>query len=292
MGVIATLRLFRFPLVFTAIADSAAGYLLACSPADTRLPALALLAVASGGLYCFGMAMNDIADREIDGRLAPHRVLPSGKISLKGALTAACAALALSCAAILLVPEARVGQRLILWGAVVAAILGYDFIIKLSSMMGFIRACNFALGASVGTDITDWDVAYLASPLFLYVTALTFVSTLEEGGLSRRRLAAGAGAMGVAVLLVSHWRRYWNDSIPIVASALVTSVILAGWIAWRAVNARDKKGIMVFVRDWVGGIIVLEGTLLMSAGLLIPGLIVASLVLPAALCVVWFKKLG
>jgi 4-hydroxybenzoate polyprenyltransferase len=290
--VIATLKLFRFPLVFTAIADSAAGYLLACRPTGPRPLTLALLAAASGGLYCFGMAMNDIADREIDGKLAPQRALPSGKISLKMALTASCAALALSCAAILLMPEARVGQRLILWGALVAAILGYDFILKVPPTMGFIRACNFALGASVGTGITGGEMAFLAFPLFLYVTALTFVSTLEEGRFSRRRLAAGAGAMGAAALLGSHWSRYLDEAIPIAAPALVTSAILAGWIAWRAVKARDKKGIMLLVRDGVGGVIVLDGTLLMSAGLLIPGLIVASLVLPAALCVAWFKKLG
>ncbi|HXX95082.1 MAG TPA: hypothetical protein VEN81_15760, partial [Planctomycetota bacterium] len=74
---IAFLKLFRFPLVFTAIADSAAGYLVVGRSADLFI--LALLAVTSAGLYCFGMAMNDIADRDRDREIAPNRVLPSGR---------------------------------------------------------------------------------------------------------------------------------------------------------------------------------------------------------------------
>src|SRR5439155_720032 len=78
---VAYLKLFRFPLVFTAIADSAAGYLAASF--QLEIGTLTLLAVSSAGLYFFGMALNDIADRERDKQLAPGRVLPSGRLSLR-----------------------------------------------------------------------------------------------------------------------------------------------------------------------------------------------------------------
>ena len=71
--VLAYLRLFRFPLIFTAIADSATGYLLRTSwRGDPDPLTLLLLAVSSAGLYCFGMAMNDIADRHRDREIAPN----------------------------------------------------------------------------------------------------------------------------------------------------------------------------------------------------------------------------
>ena len=82
------LKLFRFPLVFTAIADSAAGYLVACGGRPDPL-VLALLAVASSGLYMFGMAGNDLADAERDRALHPERVLPSGRITKRQGWTAA-----------------------------------------------------------------------------------------------------------------------------------------------------------------------------------------------------------
>ena len=66
--VVAYLKLFRFPLVFTAIADSAAGHVIGRSYGRPEqgytLPALGKLALMSAGLYLFGMALNDLADRK------------------------------------------------------------------------------------------------------------------------------------------------------------------------------------------------------------------------------------
>ena len=60
---VAYLKLVRFPLVFTAIADSAAGYFIGRLGGDDPItPTLGLLALSSAGLYLSGMALNDIAD--------------------------------------------------------------------------------------------------------------------------------------------------------------------------------------------------------------------------------------
>ena len=60
----------------------------------------------------------------------------------------------------------------------------------------------------------------------------------------------------------------------------------------RAAKAVDRKGVMILVRDGVGGIILLEAVTLFSAGLVVPGVAIAGLVVPAALSVAGFKKLA
>jgi hypothetical protein len=75
------LRLVRFPLIFTAIADSWAYYLLASGTAGVDGWLLGKLAVCSGALLCFGMAFNDLLDYPKDIQLNPRRPLPAGQVA-------------------------------------------------------------------------------------------------------------------------------------------------------------------------------------------------------------------
>src|SRR5579864_6705981 len=200
--VVAYLKLFRFPLVFTAIADSAAGRLLVSSDLATAGPSLGLLALASAGLYFFGMSLNDIADRSRDQELAPGRMLPSGRLSLGAARAACLIALGVSLVSISLIRESPWPQRLATWSLVVLFICGYNLFLKQPPVMGMVRACNLLLGISAalhpGAARTSWpNVVGVLFPTFIYVTALTYVSTLEDGVPSRRLLAAGAAFMGI-----------------------------------------------------------------------------------------------
>ncbi len=85
----AFLKLTRFPLVFTAIADSAAGYLLTL-PAPYRPDpvTLALLAATSACLYASGMVFNDVADYLRDAGLTSVRRLTGTLVT--GAATEDC----------------------------------------------------------------------------------------------------------------------------------------------------------------------------------------------------------
>src|SRR5688572_28796918 len=148
------LKLFRFPLVFTAIADSAAGYLIATPPSILAPLVMILLAVCSGGLYFFGMALNDIADRDKDKVNAPNRVLPSGRLTLQSAKRAAGAALGVSLAAILLVMETQIFQRIAAWSLVVLCIVAYNLWFKIPPVMGLVRAFNLLLGVTAGRIVT------------------------------------------------------------------------------------------------------------------------------------------
>lgn len=303
---VAYLKLFRFPLVFTAVADSAAGYLIA-NPSILQPLTMVLLAVCSTGLYFFGMALNDIADREQDQALAPNRMLPSGRLTLKGARVAAFTALGVSFAAILLILDTPFLQRVITWAIVVFCISAYNLFLKIPPMMGFVRAFNLMLGVAggriIGFDIPSqpWQYAMLAFPALVYVSSLTYVSTLEDVGPSRRKLMIGTAIMSVGALLAALAGpaiRIFVYFAPFSEAALsgpwafLFSIVLIGWIVRRAAHADDRKGVMLLVRDGVGGIIVLDAALLASCEDAVSALLICSLLVPAALSVAVFKRLA
>ncbi len=296
---IAVLRLFRFPLVFTAAADSAAGYLIALRllGLEPALLEILLLAAASGGLYCFGMAMNDVADLERDRTVHPDRVLPSGRITRRGAVIASLAVLAVSGAAIAVVPT-RQPCRLAVWGTIVLLILTYDFFLKWPPLMGLIRGFNFLLGFScVDVDLLGPAVHLFTVTSFIYVTALTFASTFEERRMDRRgpRIAWAACVLGMVAGAVAppFLPRAWGgESVAVRPAALAVSALLAGWIMLRARRVgRRPAEVKLLVRDGVAGIILLDASMVMSWGAFFLGLAVAALILPAAFGVWLFRRL-
>ncbi len=297
-AIVSYLKLFRFPLVFTAIADSAAGYLL-FQRRGVEAGTLGLLAMSSAGLYFLGMTLNDVADRERDKVIAPNRVLPSGRVSLRGALGAGGMAVVLSGAAVAAVPGGDPG-RYVAWGATLLCIVAYDFFLKLPPVMGLVRGGNFLLGVffvapPIGPFgptqllLSDYGrLTTLAIVPVLYGTALTFISTLEEGELRRRVVILGAFLMGVAGLLPAALYALIRG----IPWGFVPAGALIAWISYRAARATDRKGVMLLVRDGVAGFILLDATWLAAAGRLLPAAAVAALLLPAALSVAWFKKLA
>ncbi len=305
--IVAYLKLVRFPLVFTAIADSVAGYMLAMSDDRFFSPTLWLLALASSGLYLFGMALNDIADVEKDRVSAPSKVLPSGRVSLKGAWTAASALLLGSLAAVLLMPEPTLVPRLIIWGCLLLSIVAYDLHwIKAPPIMGLVRALNVVLGATAVMEFNfhhlsgqhAWKCGLLGLPAFLYGTSLTYVSTLEDGEIDRRKLSIGVGGMALGALLsamtvsllfvVKGSTPGARECVP----GLIAAWILVGWIVYRARKATDRRNLMLMVRDGVAGYILVDAALVLQVDPMLKGLLVASLLIPAAGCLAIFKKLA
>src|SRR5262245_5428925 len=86
---LAWLRLFRAPNVFTAIADVMMGFFVVHGGFQPTAPVglLVCLAAASALLYMAGMVLNDVFDFEVDAEERPFRPLPSGQISLPLART-------------------------------------------------------------------------------------------------------------------------------------------------------------------------------------------------------------
>jgi len=297
MKALAVLKLFRFPLVFTAIADSVAGYLLITRGFGSANPlGIFLIAVASAGLYCFGMAMNDIADLGRDKERFPGRVLPSGRLTVREASRAAIVALVISLVAAAIGPGGSIPVRVVVWAIVAGTIMAYNFFLKLPPVMGTIRAFNFLLGvaASPGArslrDLGAFsELPHFAAMTFVYVTALTFVSTMEDKKFNKAGVIIGTGVMCIAAA----WPTIFSFALTgdRTEARWLVLIILVGWLGYRAHKASDRKGVMLLVRDGVGGIILLNAIYLLSSGSHDEGLAVATLVLPAAAAVALFKKL-
>jgi hypothetical protein len=144
-------------------------------------------------------------------------------------------------------------------------------------------------------------------PIFIYVTGLTYVSTLEDREGRQPKVWIGAGTMAFAAVIASSLRNSsWGSGSPTVVGmfldsfapaksigALLVSATLASWILFRASRARDRKGIMLLVRDGIAGIILLDAALLISSSdQFLLGAILALLLVPAAVSVAIFKKLA
>src|SRR4029077_17261174 len=83
---LAYLQLCRFAAVFTAMADIFLGYLLAHPEGFDILRDFELLLGSSSCLYLAGIVFNDVFDRQDDLLERPKRPLPSGRVSLRGAV--------------------------------------------------------------------------------------------------------------------------------------------------------------------------------------------------------------
>jgi 4-hydroxybenzoate polyprenyltransferase len=158
--------------------------------------------VAAAALFIMaGMALNDVADKDVDARERPDRPIPSGAVTLGAAW-----ALSLGMMALGLGLLAAVHPLSALCGlALCAAIFAYNFLLKGGPLgpaaMGLCRALNLLTGMSLA-----WDALPNAWPrgiplalfsLWSYIALVTFLARDEVGGNSRRRAArflAGLGA--------------------------------------------------------------------------------------------------
>jgi 4-hydroxybenzoate polyprenyltransferase len=184
------LQLVRLPNVFTAAADSLAGWLLVGGNlAEPRrwLP----LVLASMAIYAAGIALNDWFDYAIDLMERPGRPLPSGQVSRRFA-----AALGLT---LLLAGPAMAAASGALASVAVAAllsgcVLAYDAGLKRTALgppvMGACRGLNLLLGMSQAPAIGGPAAWLAAGALAVFVAGVTWISRAE---------ATGGGTSGIAL---------------------------------------------------------------------------------------------
>jgi 4-hydroxybenzoate polyprenyltransferase len=172
------LQLVRLPNVFTAAADSLAGWLLAggslAEPAGW-LPRCG----ASMALYAAGIVLNDLYDLEIDRAERPGRPLPSGRVSRT-------AAWVLAVVLFLLGLELAVvaGQRAGIVGVLLGvAIVAYDIGLKRTVLgplvMGACRGLNVLLGLSLDPRFGGPPGWLVAGSMALFVVGVTWISRSE-----------------------------------------------------------------------------------------------------------------
>jgi len=182
-------RILRLPLVVTAVADVAAGYVVALLPDLSMFDwqRLALVAGISTGLYLFGMVQNDLVDLRRDRLFGLPRPLVTGEIGIGAAvvLLVLTAALAGACGAALR------GGALVLTILTFAAINLYNLGAKHGPayvaipMMGLCRLLNFGIGVAAAIGVPRGihaDLFALSGPLWVRQgMALFFAACIVTG---------------------------------------------------------------------------------------------------------------
>ncbi|WP_068409716.1 UbiA family prenyltransferase [Planctomyces sp. SH-PL62] len=196
------LQLVRLPNVFTAAADSLAGWLLV-GGALGDLAGWAPLAGASMALYAAGMALNDWFDLDVDRAERPERPLPSGKVAVGVAAAIGWGGLALG---LLAAAFARgfASPTFAVAVALAGAIVGYNAGLKKTFLgpwaMGSCRAFNMLLGMSAAASLGG-PIAWLAAAAFgTFVAGVTWISRSEAHGGETRNLIIGLSIQDLALL--------------------------------------------------------------------------------------------
>lgn len=196
-------ELLRLPNVFTAVADTLLGFLFT-HEGFQPWPVLALLILSSACIYSAGMALNDYFDRQQDAQQRPGRPIPSGRVSVPGALRIGgglltCGVLA-ACAAGLWADQWRpavVGLGL------AGMVLVYDGLLKQTGLaplaMGTCRLLNVLLGMSAAAEAWHEVHWVVAAGIGLYIVGVTWFARTEAADSSRPQLAAATGVMLAAL---------------------------------------------------------------------------------------------
>lgn len=205
------LQLTRMALVFTAISNVLAGLLLRVyldprgGESFTYWHAI-LVALIAGGLYGFGMSLNDIIDRRRDRLLAAHRPLPSGRIGIVAAhvVCGSLALLAVSAAFVFaqLSPRGQISLAVVLW--CVALIAFYDLIGKYLVAAGLIALglIRFFLAAAPQPMLlVPWHPLLLFNHVAI-LSAICYVLEQKRPAFTRRHLIATVGGIVMVNLAV------------------------------------------------------------------------------------------
>jgi len=233
---LAWLQLCRFAAVFTAMADICLGYLLtheAFEPARD----FGLLLASSSCLYLAGMVFNDVFDREIDSRERPKRPIPSGRVSLRGAVAfgAILVGIGLLCSLI-----AGTGSAIIA-GLLTACIFLYDGAVKSTVAgpvaMGACRFLNVMLGASLSplpatagaawTSVWALPQLHVAAGLGIYIAGVTWFARHEAGTSRPAQLAAAAGTINLGIAILVGFVLNWPEA----ADRRVRAALALGLVA-------------------------------------------------------------
>ncbi len=178
------LQLVRLPNLFTAAADSLAGWLIVRGSLDEPARWLPLCG-ASMAIYAGGIALNDVFDFEVDKAERPGRPLPSGRVSRRFATVLGATTLL---AGVLLARSVSNASGIVAI-LLVCAVLLYDAGVKRTllgpEVMGACRGLNLLLGLSAASDFGGPWAWLAAGSLGLFVCGLTWISRSEvESGRS------------------------------------------------------------------------------------------------------------
>jgi 4-hydroxybenzoate polyprenyltransferase len=293
LKLLAYAQLLRIPNVFTAFADiamaaCAAGYIL------ERPFVFTALLVASGCLYCAGMALNDYFDRYEDAKARPFRPIPSGRISVQNALLIGLCLLGLGVIAAYFSFQPYKSEQYLIHDlpsatialVLAASILAYDGFLKRTPLgpiaMGACRFLNVQLGLSFGAVHLDALSLHLSATIGVYIVGVTWFARTEEAHSNRRQLILASLVMGAALILaVTVPSHRAPGTTPIYFPYLVAAFgFLVGSKLVAAIQNPGPKEVQAAVKRSILGLVALDA-ILATAFVGAWGLLILLLLLPA-----------
>lgn len=256
-------ELVRLPAVLSVPGDVIVGAAMA---APDRLPRqTAVLACASCLIYLGGMALNDVADAEVDAAERPHRPIPSGRVSRRDA--------------------ARIGHGLLLSGVALAgvtdrralriaaplgaAVYAYDLALKNTRgapvAMALCRTLDVLLGATAGR---LRDAIPAATAIGAHTVVVTTISRRETEGATSRFAGTATGLGGLATGLVAAVVRHGRhrDDRRLAAVPLLAHAALQARDGVRAVAEPTPGHLQRLVGTGVLGMLPQQSALALSRG--------------------------
>lgn len=249
------LQLTRMALVFTAISNVLAGLLLRVylDPRDGEVFSYwhaILVALIAGGLYGFGMSLNDIIDRRRDRLLAAHRPLPSGRIGIVAAHVV-CGSLALLAVVGAFVfaqftPRGQISLAVVLWCLTLIAF--YDLVGKYLVAAGLISLglIRFFLAAAPQPMLlVPWHPLLLFNHVAI-LSAVCYVLERKRPSFTHRHLLATVGGIvmvNLAVVVVL-WQRRTGGSVDL---ELVATRLALRWTLLYVAAAVAGFGVVSFL---------------------------------------------
>lgn len=286
-------QLVRLPNLFTAAADSLAGWLLVTgSFAQPRrwLP----LCAASMAIYAAGIALNDVFDYEIDRAERPSRPLPSGAVSRRFATRLGFALLmAGPLLAALSGSLASVAVAVILAVCVLAYDAGVKRTVLGPELMGACRGLNLLLGMSQAHELGGPAAWGACTALAVFVVGITWISrsevkTGETAGPIAGLILQDLALLGlIAVAFCSS--RFPNPSAerPILPLEGLLVLLLVAWVvnaaSGRAIREPIPARMQNAVKTGVLSLIWIDVGLVAAVRGVVPALAVAALWVPAYL---------
>ncbi|HEX9319496.1 MAG TPA: UbiA family prenyltransferase [Nitrososphaeraceae archaeon] len=186
------LTLIRFPNLFTVPSNVIVGFVQLFTLSKIETWNLVALITISVLLYIIGIILNDYFDINVDRRERPSRPLPSGRISTRAALT-----IVLFATFSVIVLSSFISTfTIIISSIILITILAYDYWLKNTIYGSFTIATSRVLNVTLGfsqaiftiprnEEILIRVIVILVS-MFIYVTALTYLSRFEVGILNSK----------------------------------------------------------------------------------------------------------
>lgn len=256
-------ELVRLPAVLSVPGDVVTGG--AMSATDRLPPRAAALAAASCLIYLGGMALNDVADHQVDAVERPHRPIPSGRVSRRQAGQLG-HGLLLSGIALAAIADRRALRIAVPLGG---AVYAYDLALKDTpagpATMALCRTLDVLLGGTVGR---VRDALPAAATIGAHTFVVTSISRQETEGTTPTRAAvsAGAGAVAVAATAAAVRRRGRTGHRRLAAAPLAAHALLQAREGLRAVADPTPASLQRLVGTGVLGMLPQQSALTLSRG--------------------------